>query len=269
MNYKVLIADDKPLVLNSFKDALLNHLDIDADFSRTGSDVIAKVKADPYGYAVIVLDFHFEGETKNGAEIAKVLLELNPKLLILIMTGDESAEAPIASLRAGVKDFIQKGEDLSETLKIIRSYCKKFDETRRVVAATPNKKMKFYKNEKLINQIGMIGWSDDLADIAKQILQLSNTGSDSTVLIRGESGTGKELIAKAIHNLSPRSQKKFIAINCGAIPSNLLESELFGHERGAFTGANTKKIGKFQIANGGTIFLDEIGDMPTELQVKL
>jgi transcriptional regulator with PAS, ATPase and Fis domain len=115
----------------------------------------------------------------------------------------------------------------------------------------------------------MVGWSDDMANVANQVLQLSQSNSDSTVLINGESGTGKELVAKAIHNLSNRESKKFIAINCGAIPANLLESELFGHERGSFTGATTKKIGKFQIANGGTIFLDEIGDMPLELQVKL
>ncbi len=185
------------------------------------------------------------------------------------MTGDDTTEAPIASLRAGVKDFIQKGENLDETVKVIRSYCKKFDETRRMVTATTNLKMQNYKNEKLIKQIGMIGWSDDLANVASQILQLSQSGSDNTVLIRGESGTGKELVAKAIHDLSSRSQNKFIAINSGGILANLLESELFGHEKGSFTGATTKKIGKFQIANGGTIFLDEIGDMSVELQVKL
>ncbi len=269
MNYKILVADDNPLVLNSFKDSLESHLDIEADLVSSGAEVIKKVKEDPFGYAVIVLDFHFENETENGAGIAKIILEINPKLLVLIMTGDESAEAPIASLRAGVKDFIQKGEDLAETLEKIRSYCKKFDETRRVLTGHPNSKMKYLANEKLIKQIGMIGWSDDLAKIAGQVLQLSQAKSDSTVLIRGESGTGKELVAKAIHNLSSRSQNKFVAINCGAIPANLLESELFGHEKGSFTGANTKKIGKFQIAHGGTIFLDEIGDMPPELQVKL
>ncbi|MCA9501393.1 MAG: sigma-54 factor interaction domain-containing protein, partial [Nitrospira sp.] len=113
------------------------------------------------------------------------------------------------------------------------------------------------------------GWSDEMANVANQVLQLSQSNSVSTVLMYGESGTGKELVAKAVHNLSNRESKKFIAINCGAIPANLLESELFGHEKGSFTGATTKKIGKFQIANGGTIFLDEIGDMPLELQVKL
>lgn len=269
MNYKILIADDKPIVLRSFEDALANHLDITADFSKTTADVINKVEADPYGYAVILLDYHFEGEVLTGADIAKQLLDINPKLLILIMTGDDSADAPIASLRAGVKDFIQKGNDLSTTIEVIRNYCKMFDETRRVITQQSSNRTRFLKNEKLIGQIGMVGWSDDMANVANQVLQLSQSNSDSTVLINGESGTGKELIAKAIHNLSNRESKKFIAINCGAIPANLLESELFGHERGSFTGATTKKIGKFQIANGGTIFLDEIGDMPLELQVKL
>jgi DNA-binding NtrC family response regulator len=269
MNYKILIADDKPIVLRSFEDALANHLDITADFSKTTADVINKVKADPYGYAVILLDYHFEGEVITGADLAKQLLDINPKLLILIMTGDDSADAPIASLRAGVKDFLQKGDDLSSAIEVIRNYCKMFDETRRVITQHSGNRTRFLKNEKLISQIGMVGWSDDMANVANQILQLSQSNSDSTVLINGESGTGKELVAKAIHNLSNRESKKFIAINCGAIPANLLESELFGHERGSFTGATTKKIGKFQIANGGTIFLDEIGDMPLELQVKL
>jgi len=269
MNYKILIADDKPIVLRSFEDALANHLDITADFSKTTADVINKVEADPYGYAVILLDYHFEGEVLTGADLAKQLLDINPKLLILIMTGDDSADAPIASLRAGVKDFLQKGNDLSTTIEVIRNYCKMFDETRRVITQQSSNRTRFLKNEKLISQIGMVGWSDDMANVANQVLQLSQSNSDSTVLINGESGTGKELVAKAVHNLSNRESKKFIAINCGAIPTNLLESELFGHEKGSFTGATTKKIGKFQIANGGTIFLDEIGDMPLELQVKL
>lgn len=269
MNYKILIADDKPIVLRSFEDALANHLDITADFSKTTVDVINKVEANPYGYAVILLDYHFEGEVLTGADLAKQLLDINPKLLILIMTGDDSADAPIASLRAGVKDFLQKGNDLSTTIEVIRNYCKMFDETRRVITQQSSNRTRFLKNEKLISQIGMVGWSDDMANVANQVLQLSQSNSDSTVLINGESGTGKELVAKAVHNLSNRESKKFIAINCGAIPANLLESELFGHEKGSFTGATTKKIGKFQIANGGTIFLDEIGDMPLELQVKL
>lgn len=269
MNYKILIADDKPIVLRSFEDALANHLDITADFSKTTADVINKVEADPYGYAVILLDYHFEGEVLTGADLAKQLLDINPKLLILIMTGDDSADAPIASLRAGVKDFLQKGNDLSSTIEVIRNYCKMFDETRRVITQQSSNRTRFLKNEKLISQIDMVGWSDDMANVANQVLQLSQSNSDSTVLINGESGTGKELVAKAVHNLSNRESKKFIAINCGAIPANLLESELFGHEKGSFTGAATKKIGKFQIANGGTIFLDEIGDMPLELQVKL
>ena len=269
MNYKILIADDKQYVLRSFEDALCNHLDIKPEFSRTTTDVLNKVQAEPQGYAVIVLDFHYEGEVINGADLAKQLLEINPKLLILIMTGDDSAEAPIASLRAGVKDFLQKGRDLSKTIEVIRSYCKMFDETRRIVSTPTNNKIKFLKNEKLIKQIGMVGWSDELANVATQILQLGQSNSSSTVLVRGESGTGKELVAKAIHNTSERRSKKFTAINTASIPVNLLESELFGHEKGAFTGAVSKKIGKFQIAQGGTIFLDEIGDMPTELQVKL
>jgi DNA-binding NtrC family response regulator len=145
MNYKILIADDKPIVLRSFEDALANHLDITADFSKTTADVINKVEADPYGYAVILLDYHFEGEVLTGADLAKQLLDINPKLLILIMTGDDSADAPIASLRAGVKDFIQKGNDLSTTIEVIRNYCKMFDETRRVITQQSSNRTRFLK----------------------------------------------------------------------------------------------------------------------------
>ncbi|MBT4791839.1 MAG: response regulator transcription factor, partial [Halobacteriovoraceae bacterium] len=140
MNYKILIADDKKYVLNSFREALVNHLDIEPIFIEKGNEVLKLVKQDPYGFAVIVLDFHFEGEPLNGADIAKELLLLNPKLLILICTGDDSSEAPIASLRAGVKDFIQKGGNIEETIQKIRSYCNKFDETRRIIAPTSNNK---------------------------------------------------------------------------------------------------------------------------------
>ena len=113
----------------------------------------------------------------------------------------------------------------------------------------------------------IVGESSSLRAVLKQVETVAPT--DSTVLIQGETGTGKELIARAIHNLSPRRERTFVKVNCAAIPTGLLESELFGHERGAFTGAIAQRIGRFELANGGTIFLDEVGDIPLELQPKL
>lgn len=270
MNYRILIADDNQRVLDNFDEKLKSHLDIEPVFTKEATDVIKLVQEDPFEYAVILIDYHFENQSLNGAQVAEEILKINPKLIVLVCTGDMGREAPISCLKAGVSDFIQKDEPIDQVIEKIRLNCKKFDELARVVTNKSNKNRQFIENSSLINKIGMIGWSDSMADIAKQILSLSENGGDSsTVLIRGESGTGKELLAKAIHNSSSRKHKPFVALNCAAIPEGLLESELFGHEKGAFTGADRKKLGKFQAATGGTIFLDEIGEMQKDLQAKL
>ncbi len=269
MNYKVLIADDERHILLGFEDELDPYSEIEADYASNTSEVYKYVKRDPYGYAVIVLDYHYNDDPVTGPEIAKTLLKINPNLLIIIMTGDESQDATITSFRAGVKDFIPKNGNLADIIDVIRNYCKMYDETRRVVQAKDNINEQFLKNQKLLEQIGMVGWSNKSAVVAEKVLQLSRSKSNSPVLIRGESGTGKELVAKALHELSDRGKNSFIPINCTTIPENLLESELFGHEKGSFTGATMNKTGKFLLAHKGTLFLDEIGDMPPELQAKL
>ena len=270
MSYKILIADDQKSVLENFKVKLSNHLDIDPKFVAQARDVIRAIQKDPYEYAVVILDYHFEGQNLNGAQVAEQILKINPKLIILICTGDMGRDAPISCLKAGVTDFIQKDEPLDQIIEKIRIQFKKFNELSRVVTQNYNRGKSQIENSSWISKIGMIGYSQSMAAIAQQVLSLSQNGGDSsTVLIRGESGTGKELIAKAIHANSSRNGQKFVCLNCAAIPHNLLESELFGHERGAFTGANQKRIGKFQLASGGTIFLDEIGEMSRELQAKL
>lgn len=270
MNYKVLIADDKDMVLDNFRDTLQQHLDIEPTFSNQAAEVIRLIQEDPFEYAVVLLDYHFENQSLNGAQVAEEILKINPKLIVLVCTGDMGREAPISCLKAGVSDFIQKDEPIAEVINKIRSNCKKFDELSRVVTNKYNKNKKHIENSSWISKLKMVGYSDSMAEVSKKILSLSENGGDkSTVLIRGESGTGKELIAKAIHENSSRELKPFISLNCAAIPAGLLESELFGHEKGAFTGADKKRLGKFQAATGGTIFLDEIGEMPKELQAKL
>ncbi len=270
MNYKILIADDQNSVLDNFRDKLGVHLDIEPVFTSEASEVIRLVQKNPFDYAVLVLDYSFEGQELNGVDVAKEVLKINPKLLVLICTGDMTQEVPVACINAGVSGFIKKDEPFDEIIKKIRANCVKFDELSRVVTKTQNVNQKHLDNSVWIQKIGMVGWSTPMAHIAKKILTLSENGGDrSTVLIRGESGTGKELIAKAVKDHSSRKNKPFVSINCAAIPAELLESELFGHEKGAFTGADRKRLGKFQAATGGTIFLDEIGEMRTDLQAKL
>lgn len=167
-------------------------------------------------------------------------------------------------MRAGALDFVDKSMTPADLLKSVSSFCNKYDEAFRTIRPSKSKS----ENRKIIESIGMVGESKAMAEVASNVTKFA-AAPDTSVLVRGESGTGKELVAKALHKLSPRARGQFVAINCAAIPRELLESELFGHKKGAFTGAVSDKIGKFEFANNGTIFLDEIGDMPLELQVKL
>jgi len=269
MNYRVLIADDEEHILNNYERALRNHLDIEATMTQSVSEALRLFRGNPFEYAVVLLDYEFLGQEKNGADVAEEILKINPKQLVIINSGLEDQECAIKCLRAGVADFVRKSIDIDKAIESLRGYFRKYDETRRILTADTNKKAKAFEFSEAIRQLGMVGQSQAMADVASKIIRLGKLGSDETFLIRGESGTGKELIAKAVHRLSHRAGQKFLPINCGAIPPNLLESELFGHEKGAFTGAISKKLGKFQLAHGGTIFLDEIGDMPKDLQVKL
>ncbi len=269
MNYKILIADDEEHILKSYKSKLDRHLDITPTFTQSPLEALEIAKKNPDEFAVIMLDYSFEGHEKTGAEVAKEILAVNPKQPIIICSGMNNQDSAINSLRAGVVDFIKKGGDVEDIILKIRSYFKKFDETRRVLNSKNTYRTSLIENSSLIRKIGMIGQSEAMADVAQRIIRFGENKSQDTVLIRGESGTGKELIAQALHDLSPRKDKQFVAINCGAINSNLLESELFGHKKGSFTGANTDKVGQLKVAGGGTVFLDEIGDMPLSLQVKL
>ncbi len=269
MNYNILIADDEEHILLDYESKLVRHLDINTTFVSSPEEVIEIYNKNIDKYAVVVLDYNYRDSNLNGASLAKKIKAVNPKQAILICSGLNDQDPAIESFKAGAVDFIKKGCDVSDIVEKIRSHFKKYDETRRVLDFNTSKKARLTKNSNLISKIGLVGQSDSLAEVAKQIGIISDYGSNSTVLIRGESGTGKELLAKAVHKFSSRSNKMFLPINCGAIPKDLLESELFGHEKGSFTGAVTKKIGKFQLANGGTIFLDEIGDLDRQLQVKL
>ncbi len=205
---------------------------------------------------VVVTDVNLGGMT--GLELATAVIGRWPDVPVLVMTAFGNIETVLAALRAGAYDFIAKpftsdvlalAIDRAVQLRSLTSEVRRLRD--RVAAETPL----------------MFGESDGMKVVRRTIGQVA--ASDATVLITGESGSGKELVARSVHELSPRCDKPFIAINCGAMPANLLESELFGYTRGAFTDAKRDKAGLFVQADGGTLFLDELGEMPLEMQVKL
>ncbi len=197
---------------------------------------------------------------KNGLEVLKASKEKNSLIPVIVMTAFGSIETAVDAMRLGAYDFITKPFDTDHLMMLI----KRSLENQRLI--TENILLK----DELSGQIGMpriTGKSPIMLEVASNIQKVSTTRT--TVLLLGESGTGKELFARAVHFLSQRKDYPFVPINCAAIPRELLESELFGHEKGSFTGAHDKKLGKFELANKGTIFLDEIGEMDISLQSKV
>ncbi len=196
----------------------------------------------------------------NGIELLDRIKQLDLEAMVIMITAYSSVETAIAALRKGAYDYITKpfiNEDILQTVRNALRQRELFTENRYL-----RRELKQRYNFESI-----IGRSDSLMNIFKMIEKISEI--NSSVLIQGESGTGKELIARAIHYNSPRADGAFVAINCAALPENLLESELFGYVKGAFTGAHSNKIGLFKTADGGTLFLDEVSEMPPSLQVKL
>jgi DNA-binding NtrC family response regulator len=262
VSYMLLIIDDDPMMLTAMK-GLLEKNGYRVETARSGEEGVEKLRERPNEFGVVILDYKMDG--KNGAETAEDLLSVQKDLFILIHSGDESQQAALSSWKAGAVTFIEKARGNDYFLGKVREWCAKYEETY-IPATSP---AALSENERLIASIGMVGRSIQLAEIAKRIATYQLDDIDATVLIRGENGTGKELIAQAIHNFSARKLGRFVALNCAAIPENLIESELFGHEKGAFTGASSKQPGKIQAAHRGTLFLDEIGDANLSLQAKL
>jgi len=196
----------------------------------------------------------------DGMEVLRRAREADPDLPVIVMTGYGSVELAVEAMKQGATDFLTKPVDMDHLLLLIG----------RVVEQRRLQFENLVLKEIFSEQMGfprIIGADTGLRDVLEKTRKVSPTGA--TVLISGESGTGKELIARAIHHLSGRQERPFVAINCAAIPATLLESELFGHEKGSFTGAVARKQGKFELADGGSLFLDEVGEIPAELQPKL
>ena len=203
---------------------------------------------------VIISDIRMPGV--DGHELLTLLSEAHPNLPVIITTAHSDLESAVASYQKGAFEYLPKPFDIEEVIAI----------TERALAHAKEKRGEALPQAELPHA-EIIGEAPAMQEVFRAIGRLAH--SNITVLINGESGTGKELVAQALHRHSPRAQNPYIALNMAAIPKDLLESELFGHEKGAFTGANTKREGRFEQADGGTLFLDEIGDMPAETQTRL
>src|SRR4051812_43616632 len=223
----------------------------------TGESAIKKI--DGALYDVVITDINLPGI--NGIDVLKHARRVSPDSAVILITGFEDYEAAVAAVNAGAYGYIHKGPSLLEELRIFLNRALAIGELKRQNLAL--KRDAFSRNS-LDN---IIGASSAMEKLKQTIRIVSPTGS--TVVIFGESGTGKELVARAVHDCSPRAGEPFISINCGAFPETLLESELFGYVKGAFTGANQNKRGLFEVASGGTVFLDEISEMSLAMQVKL
>lgn len=229
--------------------------------TRAGMDVTTFESADDAQRAlnqaqpeVLISDIRMPG--MDGVTFLKKVQTEHPDIPVIIMTAHSDLDSTVSAYQSGAFEYLAKPFDINEVVDLAKRACEEY----RSKTATHN-------NEITLHNKDIIGSSPAIQEVFRTIGRLSK--SSISVLITGESGTGKELIAKALHAHSPRSDKSFIAINTAAIPKDLLESELFGHEKGAFTGATAQRKGRFEQADGGTLFLDEIGDMPAELQTRL
>ncbi len=255
---RVLVVDDEEHYRSALE-RILVRVGHEVFTARDASEAIATVAAQPVD--LVLCDYKMPGI--NGLEVIRQIHELAPDLPCIVVTGYGTPETSIEALRAGAYWYLEKPFE-QERLDVIR---------RLVEQAIEHGRLKS-ENRLLQNQLrskykfdSIVGKSASLQKVLGMVEKIAET--DSTVLITGESGTGKELIARAIHYNSRRSDRMLVTVNCGAIPEELLESELFGHVKGAFTNAIQHREGRFSLAHGGTIFLDEIGDMSPNLQVKL
>ncbi|MDB4952567.1 MAG: Response regulator of zinc sigma-54-dependent two-component system [Myxococcales bacterium] len=255
MSSAILVVEDDLDVATMMRDALCKH-GFDAAAVPSGAACLERLRTRPVD--VVVTDVGMSG--MSGIELCVELRRLYPDVLSLVVTGQGGLDTAIDAIRAGAYDFITKPVKV-DVLAIAVS--------RAIEHLTLRRELKRLRTvthkDSLID--GVIGSSPPIRATMEMIHRVAN--SDATVLITGESGTGKELVARALHRLSSRSSEPFLALNCAAMPAPLLESELFGHVRGAFTDAKRSRPGLFVQAGRGTILLDEIGEMPTEMQVKL
>lgn len=255
---KVLIVDDETELRKSVSSILTQQL-TDCEFEMVeagnGREALDAVQKTPFD--LVVMDVRMPEMT--GIEALEKIKEHDPRTFVVIMTAHANLEDAVQAIKFGAYDYIEKPVQPEKLLEIVRKAVETQEMVSDLALSSP------ILDDDIDTEF--VGSSQKMRDIFDLINRLANV--ETTVMIRGENGTGKELVARAIHFNSPRKHGEFVAINCGAIPESLMESEFFGHERGAFTGAVERKIGKFQLATKGTIFLDEVAELKPEMQVKL
>src|SRR2546427_9167738 len=251
---RVLVVDDDPHTRSLLSIALQSQA-FEVIPAEDAGAALEQVRSE--APEIVILDLRLPG--LDGMEALRKLKEIAPELPVVILTGYGDVPSAVEAMRLGAYDFLTKPVEPAKILVVVRRALK------HQALGTELKELRRLGQRDALRWL--MGRGQEIQQVIQQIKQVAD--SNFTILIQGETGTGKELVARSIHQLSARREKPFVALDCGAIPENLLESELFGYEKGAFTGADRRRIGKFEQCDGGTILLDEIGDMPILLQAKL
>ncbi|MBP88334.1 MAG: transcriptional regulator [Planctomycetaceae bacterium] len=252
---KVLFADDKESLQELMKNELprMGH---EVTVCPDGLTAAAALERNTYDCVLVDLDM----PGLNGIEVITRAKELSPDTEAVVLTGKSTTDSAIAALRQGAFDYLTKPCKLMDLRSLLQRVAEKRELTKKCAALTH--RLKHVEGDR-----SLVGRGMPMQQVRDLIAKVAP--SNSTVLILGETGSGKELVARGVHEQSPRADKPFVAINCGALPESLIESELFGHRKGAFTGADEHRVGLFEVAHGGTLFLDEIGELPKSMQAKL
>lgn len=255
--HKVLVVDDDKVLQQNVREALEYHHFV-VDTADNGKEAVNAV----YGkkYDLVVMDVNMP--EMDGIEALTEIKKHDPSVIVIILTAYSNVTDAVKAVKEGAYNYLEKPITSDNLVALIKRALKARSLVETTAFSAPTLSLGDGSSDDKF-----VGESNAMQKVFNVISRLAQV--NTPVLIRGESGTGKELVAKAIHYNGPRKDEKFVTINCGAIPENLIESELFGHEKGAFTGADSRKIGRFQYADGGTLFLDEIGDLPLNMQVKL
>ena len=250
MNNKVLIVDDEPDI-RELLEITLSRMDLDTATASDLGEARALLASDDFHLCLTDMKL----PDGNGIELVREIQARYPHIPVAVITAHGSTETAITALKSGAFDFVSKPVDIYKLREMVNTALK-------LEHVIPDKQV-----TQTDSPLKLVGESQQINTLKKQIAKLAR--SQAPVFISGESGSGKELVARSIHAQGPRREKEFVAINCGAIPSELMESEFFGHRKGSFTGAHADKSGLFQAAHGGSLFLDEIADLPLHMQVKL
>ena len=271
MNEKILIADDQPEILDLLSESLRGQRKDTVLFER-GEPAVAYMREHPSAVDMAIVDLDFGSGEINGLEILRQIREIAPSLPVIILTGKGTIEAAVTAMKLGADDFVEKDLHMEDKLGISIS---KLERMLRVLeenvqlrkkAEDLHRENRFYREE-FGRKYRIVSVSPKIGEVLRQVTRIASI--PRPVLIVGARGTGKELIAAAIHYRGVRRKKPFVRVNCAALADALLESELFGHEKGAFTGATGTKIGRFELADGGTLFLDEIANTSLDFQKKI